>query len=106
MSPLIAYHTAPPRCRDHIRKHGLLPNLPNPSQLFGIYVYRDDYTHPLRSRRSRRYWCHWTHRPQNDLWEVAYIGPMCGDQFVTNGLVLFERPQFVSLLSRLSRVQS
>lgn len=104
MSPFIAYHSCPRRYRESILQYGLLPSLPNPAQFYGVYVFRDDYQHPTRSKGnlSRSFRCHWDHRPPNDLWEVAYIGPMCGDQYVENGLVLFERPQFASLLSQLS----
>jgi hypothetical protein len=102
MSPFVAYHSAPRRYRHSIRRYGLLPNLPSASQLFGVYVYRDDYTHRTRHMRIRgafrpvHVW--WTHAAPNDLWETAYIGPLCPDQFVDNGLVLFYPPQ-VSLLS-------
>jgi len=103
VSPFVCYHSSARRHRESIREYGLLPNLPNAGQLFGIYAYRDDYEHITRDRHRRRaFWTRWDHRPPNDLWEVAYIGPFCPDQYVANGIVLFTRPQFVSLVSHLS----
>jgi hypothetical protein len=105
VSPFVAYHTTPRRHRESIERYGLLPNLPNASQHFGIYVYQDDCIHLTRDRRRRRrYWTRWDHRPPHDLWQVGYVGPLCPDQYVTNGLVLFERPQYLSRVSHLSHV--
>jgi hypothetical protein len=107
MSPLVCYHSTPRRHREAIQRYGLLPNLPNMGQHYGIYVYCDDCIHKTREyRRSRRFWTRWEHRPPNDLWQVGYVGPLCPDQWVTNGLVLFEKPQLLSLVSRLSLVTS
>jgi hypothetical protein len=105
VSPLVCYHSTARRHREAITEYGLLPNLPNAGQHFGIYVYCDDCVHVTRERRRRRaYWTRWDHLPPNDLWRVGYVGPLCPDQYVTNGLVLFERPQLVSLVSQLSQV--
>lgn len=100
----MAYHSTPRRHREAIQRYGLLPSLPSPAQFYGVYVYRDDYSHPTRAKGnlSRSFRCHWSHAAPNDLWRVAYIGPLCGDQFVENGLVLFDRPEFASLVSHLS----
>jgi len=109
MSPLIAYHSSSCCHRFGIRKYGLLPDQPNAGQPFGVYVFRDDYRHvtTMRDRRrDRRYWVVWSHRPPADLWEVAYIGPLRPDPYVTNGLVLLEQPQHVSLVSPVSLVTS
>ena len=107
MSPFICYHSTARRHRDSIWRYGLLPNLPNAGQHFGVYVYQDDAPHVTRERRRpRQFWCRWAHRPPNDLWQVAYIGPLYRDQYVTNGFVLFDPVQSVSLLSQLSQVTS
>ena len=107
MSPLIAYHVAPRRYRQSIERYGLLPNLPTPANFYGVYVYCDDHWHPTwRVRRdgtARMFRLQWEHRA-GDLWEVAYIGPVCPDPFVANGLILTEPVQFASLVSHLSRV--
>jgi len=103
VSPVIVYHSTARRHRESIERHGLLGNLPNAGQWWGIYTFRDDYRHiPPRDRRNRRTWTIWTHHEPNDLWEIAYIGPLLPDQYVANGLVLTERPEFVSRVSRLS----
>jgi hypothetical protein len=103
VSPLVAYHSTPRRHRASIERHGLLCGLPNVGQHFGVYVYSDDYEHATcERRRSKQYWVYWAHRPPNDLWRVAYIGPLCPDQYVANALVLFERVQVL----HLSRVTS
>src|SRR5215469_455494 len=110
MSPLVAYHSTARRHREAIHRYGLIPALPSSAQWFGVYVYRDDYTHRTRHMRYRSgirpVSCWWAHRPPNDLWEVAYIGPLYPDQFVANALVLSEPPEHVSLVSPLSRVTS
>jgi hypothetical protein len=107
VSPLAAYHSTSRRHRESIQEHGLLPNLPNATQLYGVYVFRDDLYHRTRHMRIRGAFrqvrVRWAHETHNDLWEVAYVGPLCPDQFVENGLVLYYPPQLVSLLTQLSR---
>jgi len=47
----------------------------------------------------------WSHGGLNDLWEVAYIGPMLPDPLVDNGLILTTGPVHrLSRVSQLSRV--
>lgn len=107
MSPLVAYHNSPRRYRDSINRYGLLPNKPSAAGCFGVYVFRDDYTHTVyttHNRVARPYHLRWRHRNPDDLWEVAYIGPLRADRFVENGLVLLEQPQFTSLVTHLSEV--
>jgi hypothetical protein len=103
MSPFICYHSTARRHRETILQYGLLPNLPNASQHYGIYVFRDDCSHITREhRRPRAFWCRWDHCPPNDLWQVGYVGPLCPDQYVTNSWVLFDTPQYLSRVSQLS----
>jgi hypothetical protein len=96
MSPLVCYHSTARRHRESIVECGLLPNRPNVRQRFGVYAYCDDCIHVTR---KRAYWCRWDHRPPNDLWQVGYVGPLRPDPYVANGLVLFERPQLLALVS-------
>jgi len=100
VSPFVCYHSTARRHREAIERYGLLCSLPNAGQHFGIYAFSDDITHPTREyRRSRKFWCYWAHRPPNDLWQIGYVGPMLPDRWVANGIVLLERPQYVSLVS-------
>lgn len=102
------YHATPRRHRDAIRQYGLLPNLPNCSQLFGVYAFQDEAYHDTRMMRGiggrwRRVRVWWDYKPPNDLWQIAYVGPITPDQFVENGFVLDAiPPEHVSLVSQLS----
>jgi len=105
VTPFMCYHSTARRHRESIEQYGLLCNLPNAGQHFGIYCFSDDLAHTTREyRRSKRAWCRWGHREPNDLWQVGYCGPMLHDRWVTNGIVLLERPQYVSRVSQLSQV--
>lgn len=96
-----ALHSSPRRHREAIQRVGLLPNLPHPAQHFGVYVFNDDYNHRTAYKGSfrRTFRVRWSHRPPNDLWRVGYCGPLCGDQFVENGLVLFDQVTEVTLVT-------
>lgn len=102
MSPVIFYHSTLPRHRESIERLGLLPGLPHPAQYFGVYVYNDDFGHATHTKGSfrRAFRCYWAHGDGNDLWQVAYIGPMFEDQFVENGMVLEDTATQVTLVTR------
>lgn len=89
MSPIVGFHATTRRCRDGIRKRGLIPSEPSMLQPFGVYVYRpdDEFTHPIFSRASRPVFTTWASDWPQDVWEVSYIGPLMPDHLVTNALV-------------------
>lgn len=106
MSPLIALHATSVACRDSIRRRGLLPGQPNESRPYGVYVYSDG----VGNRGSR---CRnqdgspriWDSLPAQDVWQVAYIGPMAPDVYIANALILFDRiePEYITLVTRNGR---
>lgn len=99
MSPLIAYHATRRACRESILRNGLLCSRPRPflgvHHPFGVYVFREDgsFDHPCMSRTV------WGHAPRQDLWEVAYIGPMMTDPYVLNAVILLLPADHVTLMA-------
>jgi len=100
MVQLVAYHSTAFRHREAIRQYGMLPTLPHPAQYFGVYVF-GEFDHPTFMKGSfrRQFRCRWDHSPKNDLWQIVYCGPLCEDQYVENGLVLFGDVTNVSLVT-------
>lgn len=98
MSPLVAYHSTTFRHRASIQQRGLLAGKPMFQRIFGVYVFRNDHGHPTRMRGAR---CVWGWDYPNDLWRVAYIGPLSEDRYVENGLVLHQSipPQHITLIT-------
>lgn len=104
MSPFVAYHATSRRHRDSIREHGLLLNFERMSpERNGVYVFNDECEHPTFSR-SALGGIFWSYGVNQDLWEVAYIGPMAPDHFVNNGIILYERvpPECLSLITHIT----
>lgn len=97
----MAYHSTVRRHRDGIRERGLLPGVPANARPFGVYVFTLCDGHPtlLRGRRIV-----WGASPTGDLWEVAYIGPLSEDRYVTNGYVLhnYVPRQHLSLITGIT----
>lgn len=96
MSPMIAYHVTRHACREAILRDGLLCDRPNKGQPFGVYVFREDGSLDHPGRNSK---CFWTSERSQDVWEVAYIGPMIADQYVLNGYVLLRPATMVTLVT-------
>ena len=103
MSPLVALHATNFRYREGIYARGLLPSQPAAIQDYGVYVFSDDdsFEHAVYSRASGGLIVHWACDRGQDVWQVAYIGPLCADRFVANGLVLLHRvpPEHVKLVT-------
>lgn len=101
MSPFIAHHATRQACRDSIQREGILPSRPTALQPYGVYVFRDD-TDIDHNTWSRGRCLRWAHDQRQDVWRVAYIGPMRPDHLVTNAMVLLERvrPSEVTLVTR------
>lgn len=99
MSPLVAYHSTYRRCRDSIMARGLIRSEPTMIQPYGVYVYGDDFGHPIWSRSGKG--VYWGSGPNNDVWQVSYIGPLCDDPLVANGMVLLKDvpPEQVTLVT-------
>lgn len=94
MSPVLVYHTSPFRRRAGILRHGkIFPNEPSAAEPYGVYVYRDDgsWNHPTWNSRTV-----WTAGRQ-DVWMIAYIGPIMMDKFVHNGMILLDVADHVTL---------
>lgn len=100
MSPLVAYHATRMACRASIQENGLLPNRAKRGLPHGVYVFRADnsFSHVGYNSRSE-----WTRAPRQDLWEVAYIGPLTFDPYVLNGLVLLGKVDHVTLVTGNAR---
>lgn len=96
MSPLVAYHVTRKACRASIEENGLLCNRPTKARPFGVYVFRWDrsFEHVTWESRSE-----WTFYHGQDLWEVAYIGPLMPDQYVFNALILLRPATHVTLVT-------
>ncbi|MGH7240236.1 MAG: hypothetical protein ACREHG_09285 [Candidatus Saccharimonadales bacterium] len=101
MSPFIALHATRRACRHSILHLGLLRSQPNRGQPYGIYVYRQDDSidHQVWLKTFEAIHCRWAGQPPQDIWMVAYIGPMCEDQYVTNGMVLLQDCPQVTLVT-------
>lgn len=95
MSPVVAYHVTRSACRSSIRTYGLLPASPM-KRPFGVYVFRDDDSFAHVTWEST---AEWTYYHGQDLWEVAYIGPMMLDQYVLNALIFLGPVDHVSLVT-------
>lgn len=95
MSPLVAYHATAQRHRENILRYGLIPHQPTRLQPWGVYVYRPDreFDHNTGGKQWRPSGVRWVGAWPMDVWQVSYIGPVCADQFVMNGWVLFEQVQ-------------
>ena len=92
MSPFLFHHSTRRACRSSIQERGLLGAQPCAYQAWGVYVYSDDMKHPVTVRGAgARRLVHQPHASQ-DVWQVAYIGPIVADCFVMNGWVLLENP--------------
>lgn len=96
MSPLVAYHVTRNACRESIRRHGLLPGHDRRGRPFGVYVFRGDNSFDHLCINSRT---EWTRAPRQDLWRVAYIGPLTHDAYVLNGFVLLGTVDNVTLVT-------
>lgn len=105
MSPFVAYHATSRRHRDSIWQHGLLIDYSgerSPERI-GIYVFNDECQHPTFSRSPiGGIW--WSYGVRQDVWQVAYIGPLAPDHYVNNGMILYERvpPQCLSLITHIT----
>lgn len=95
MSPLVACHATRNACRHGIQAFGLLPNK-LPGRPYGVYVFRSDHGFDHLGWNSR---CEWTVTPGQDLWRVAYIGPVMEDQYVCNALILLDTVDHVTLVT-------
>lgn len=105
MSPFVAYHATSRRHRESIRERGLLRDwfAHRPPHRIGIYVFNDECEHPTFSRSAfGGLW--WSYGSGQDVWEVAYIGPMAPDQYVCNGMILYEKvpPECLSLITLIT----
>lgn len=104
MTPFLAYHATPRRHRESIGILGLIPGRPMRGRPFGVYVFNDNAPHPTFSRGRFSVW--WSGGPyyREDIWQVAYIGPMLSDEYVENGWVLLEGvpPQCLSLITHIT----
>jgi hypothetical protein len=96
MSPLVAYHATRRACRDSILRNGLLGNSPNGGRPFGVYVFRVDggLDHVCRNSRLA-----WDVARAQDLWQVAYIGPVMLDRYVLNAAILLAPATHVTLVA-------
>lgn len=96
MSPLVAYHATSYKCRDSIQRHGLLCNRTAGKRPLGVYVFREDGSldHPGWNSRTI-----WTSGRAQDIWEVAYIGPIMADQYVLNAMILLLPARHVTLVT-------
>jgi hypothetical protein len=103
MSPIMALHASRDCCRHSIRKHGLLPAQPMRGRPYGVYVFRDDGAFDHLGWNSRTVW---EHHPKLDLWECAYIGPLCIDQYVLNAMVFLDTVEHVTLVVPPSGAQA
>jgi hypothetical protein len=63
--------------------------------VFSEYILNNPYG-MYRSRRTR-----WEWYGQEDLWQVAYIGPMLADRLVENAMILLGDvlPEMVTLVT-------
>lgn len=96
MSPIVGYHATRQCCRRSIQEDGLIPFWNSYERPYGVYVYRDDgeFDHP--GHNSRTIWgCH----SAADLWQAAYIGPLCPDPYVINAMVFLGEVQHVTLVT-------
>lgn len=96
MSPLVAYHATRRACRESIQRHGLLCDKPRGKRPFGVYVFREDGALDHLGWNSR---AAWTTEKAQDVWEVAYIGPMMPDQYVLNAFILLQPATQVTLVA-------
>ena len=96
MSPLVAYHATNPKCRESIRDNGLLPSQPIMGRPHGVYVFRPDESFDHLGWNSHGMWdC----APGEDLWKVAYIGPLMIDQYILNAMILLGTVDHVTLVT-------
>lgn len=81
----IGYHATSRRYRRSIAARGLIAAKPY-CQREGVFVFSDDLATPMLPGLPR---VRWAARPETqDIWCVAYCGPMIADPFVENGLIL------------------
>ena len=99
MSPLVAYHATRRACRESISQRGLIASEPTLQQPVGVYVFRHDHRHGAVMRGGPV--ATWDYAPRQDLWQVAYIGPLMLDRFVSNGFILLKSvpPSEVTLVT-------
>ena len=104
MSPLVALHVTRVTCRESIRQRGLIPAQPRKGRPFGVYVYTDgnDFDHTTWMRKFTSRATVWAAGPRQDIWAVAYIGPLTVDRYVRNALIFLEKvtPEHVTLVTR------
>lgn len=96
MSPLVAYHVTRFACRKSISENGLLPNRPTGGRPYGVYVFRPDGALDHGCKNS---WTEWTLNDRQDMWEVAYIGPLMQDDYVLNAVILLGDVDKVTLVT-------
>lgn len=86
VSPFICYHASARRNRDGILRDGLLPGQPSECQPSGVYAFSPHLAN--FTDRSTAQQCGWSYGPGQDLWQIAYIGPMRVDPCLRNAVVL------------------
>lgn len=94
---LSGLHATRVACRDSISRQGLIPASPKGGRPFGVYIFREDDSFAHLGYNSRLVWAYG--RGQ-DVYEIGYFGRAKLDQFVLNGLICFDSPQLVSLVTR------
>jgi hypothetical protein len=101
MSPLVALHATSVTNRESIRVRGLVPGPPKNRGRTGVYVFSDGISHPTRGRTAGARRIKWTAGPGEDVWQVAYIGPVATDIYVENALILLDSvgPELVTLVT-------
>lgn len=81
MSLFIGYHATPRRNRASILAHGLRAHTPD-GRPNGVYVFNDDLHNPDAMSLQ------WSRGAGQDLWQVAYFGPMQPDRLCWNAVIL------------------
>lgn len=110
MSPLLMLHVTRVACRDSILADGLIPAQPRRGRPFGVYVFSDHLRNRVTKSHSRdsraKAWGdqhrrRFTDRLQQDVWQIAYLGPAIPDPYFENAMILLYpvEPEFVSLVT-------
>lgn len=82
----IGYHATARTVRDRIQAEGLRAHKPVGNLTCGVYVFNDDLDNMPGLPESS--WCVWSSAPGQDVWRVAYCGPMIVDPLVRNAVIL------------------
>lgn len=80
----VGYHATSRHYRTSIQESGLLAHKPY-MQREGVFVFSDELLTSTLPGLPR---VRWAHRSTQDLWRVAYCGPMFADPFVENAVIL------------------